>query len=176
MEESRVLSLLRKTTLFLAATLLSIPLSAHPSHTSFAEIGWSDSGEQLEVSLRVIPEDLEAALANRSSQAVALQDTTEHRALVSAWLADNFVVSSDNFALPVQLVGMDLSYNQTWLYFTVTANPRQPLTLVNKVLLDISPERGQTQLNQVQRLWGPANDRMTFVEPDPQTLWTPGDS
>lgn len=153
--------------------VLALPVQAHPSHTSFAEIGWSETGAALEISLRVIPEDLENVLGLREGSPIALQDTAEHRAIIAAWLKDEFVVGSENQALPQHLVGLELAYDETWIYFTVTANKQQKLTLANAVLHGYNRERGQLQINQVQRLWAATGDRMTFTDTAPQQLWAP---
>ncbi len=153
---------------------LALPAAAHPSHTSFAEIGWNQAGNSLEVSLRVIPEDLEAELSQRTGEAIALQDNPQQRELIKRWLSSQFIVSGVN-QQPAQLtlVDMELGYDQTWLYFTIEANQGQRLQLANHILMAYNKERGRVQLNQIQRMWAPANDRMSFNNSDPQLIWEP---
>ncbi len=152
---------------------LTLPAQGHPSHTSFAEIGWSEDGGSLEVSLRVIPEDLESELGLRQGSPVMLQDTPEHRAMVVAWLRDAFVISAAGQPLRQQLAGLELGYDQTWIYFSVSADRRQELALAYTVLIEYNRERGRNQVNQARRLWGPANDRMTYTTAKRQLLWSP---
>jgi Domain of unknown function (DUF6702) len=152
---------------------LALPATAHPSHTSFAQIGWSADGTALEISLRVIPEDLEGVLGQREGEQLALQDNTAHRAIIAAWLQEEFVVRTGGQALPQQLAGLELGYDKTWIYFTVSAHQQQLLELENTVLQRYVRERGQLQINQVQRLWGPAAERLTFSDDKPQVLWQP---
>lgn len=73
--------------------------------------------------------------------------------------------------MPLQLVGLELGYDETWIYFTVSATRAQPLVLSNSVMHRYNRERGQLQINQVQRLWSSADDRMTFTDTEPQLLW-----
>lgn len=152
---------------------LALPAQGHPSHTSFAEIGWGEDGTALEISLRVIPEDLENVLGLREGEPIALQDTPEHRNIIAAWLQDAFVISTAGRPLPQELVGLDLGYAKTWVYFTVSADQQQELQLLNTVMHRYNRDRGQLQVNQVQRLWEPAVQRMTFTSSEPQLLWKP---
>ncbi|AQA19607.1 hypothetical protein BST95_16560 [Halioglobus japonicus] len=158
-----------------AALLLATQAWAHPSHTSFAEIGWSADGDALEVALRVIPEDVEELLSSRQQRQVVLVDTPEVRQWLEAWLNEEFRVYADGPSLPVQLQSLDLeSYRASWLFFTVAAPKANTLSLQNRLLLSHNThERGRVQINTVQRLWQPASDRMTFTDEQPQPLWAP---
>ncbi|QFU75164.1 hypothetical protein EY643_05590 [Halioglobus maricola] len=159
----------------LTLVLFAAQTQAHPSHTSFAEIGWAESGEQLEVALRVIPEDLEEVLALQQGRAVTLMDSPAVQSMVHTWLSEEFRVYAGDSLLPIALVGMELeSYRASWLFFTVNASPDEKLTLQNRILIrHNSAARARVQINTVQRLWQPANDRMTFTDEHPQSLWVP---
>ena len=81
----------RRFLLGLAALLLvaAADLSAHPSHSSFAEVEWSERGT-LDVALKVIPEDLERALSTQVRRTMVLVDTPEVRTALSAYLQQHF--------------------------------------------------------------------------------------
>ena len=114
----------------LATALLAAGVMAHPSHTSFVEIGWSESGEQLEVALRVIPEDLEEVLAAQQGRHVTLMDSPAVRNMVTLWLNDEFRVYAGGTPLPVTVLGMELeSYRASWVFFTIDAPQEQALSL-----------------------------------------------
>lgn len=75
-----------------------------------------------------------------------------HRAMIAGWLQDEFVVRTSEGALPQKLAGLELAYDKTWIYFTISANRQQELHLANTILHRYNRERGQLQINQVQRL------------------------
>lgn len=164
---------MRAIPVILCWLVLSVHAQAHPSHTSFTEIDWNENGNALEISLKLIPEDLESALGLREGKSIAIQDTPRHRAIIAAWLAEVFIVSVDDKPQALQLVGLELDYDQTWIYFTISADQQQVLVLKNVVLHSYIQQRGQQQINQVQRLWAAPHERMTFTDSVPQRLWTP---
>lgn len=152
-----------------AALLLSVPLApAHPQHSSDAEMGWSADGARLEVSLGLVPEDLEAALSDRAGHPVVLEHLPDAHLeeknfntalLLDSWLADHFQVRNTAGALAgVRLEGLDVSHKEALLYFTLEASRSDHLTLRNTALLDVNP--GQT--NRVRRLWSPAAQTLHF--------------
>jgi Domain of unknown function (DUF6702) len=164
---------LRKLIPFLALLLAAVA-QAHPYHTSFAEIDWNEAGDALEVSLRVLPEDLETALTWRAGKAVVLAQNAEVQAQVAAYLQEHFQVLAEDSAsgagtpLPLRLAGMEVAYNETWLYFTVAARPEMRLRLRNTVLMDVD----STQTNRVQPLWGLPDNALVLTSAQPEIgLW-----
>ncbi|WP_116364033.1 DUF6702 family protein [Parahaliea mediterranea] len=157
--------------LLCVALLLSAPGAiAHPWHTSFAEVGWNTAGDTLEVALRVLPEDLETALTWRSGRAVVLVDSPAVRALALDYLAAHFVLHSEagQQFRPAALLGMELAYDASWLYFTVPVDAGLRLSLHNSLLMDV----GSNQTNRVQRLWAAAEQTLLFTAARPeQPFW-----
>ena len=95
-------------------------------------------------------------------------------ALVTLWLEDEFRVYRGAELLPIKLLGMELEdYRASWLFFTVSAPQEQALTLQNRILIRHNGARDRVQINTVQRLWAPANDRLTYTDEQPQSLWEP---
>jgi len=142
---------------FAAGVLFALVAGAHPAHDSYTEVGWNQAGDTLEVSMRIIPEELETALAWQSSTGspVALENKAEANAAVEAYLAAHFQIRNDNSELmPVTLVGMDINYAESWLYFTVAAQSNQQLYLRNSMLLELEEQ----QVNRVRRLWRSPGD------------------
>lgn len=149
--------------------LLHLPAAlAHPWHTSFAEIDWAEDGATLEVALRVLPEDLETALTWRSGEAVVLVDTPALRALVLAYLAEHFFLRSESGQTfrPDQLLGMDLAYDASWLYFTLPAPSEQRLYLHDSLLMDVD----SNQTNRVQPLWAAPDATLLLTPARPERL------
>ncbi|MEQ8516225.1 MAG: hypothetical protein RIC38_11520 [Chromatocurvus sp.] len=158
-------------TVGLAALLAAGGAFAHPFHSSYAEIGWSDGGGQLEVALRVIPEDLEAALSRQEADTVVLVQSPPVLRAIETYLQATFQVQgADGRVRPVSLGGFEAGYRETWLYFTVEAADSETLSLRHTVLLD----EDITQRNQTRRLWEPGADVLVFTADQPrQTLWAP---
>ncbi|MBT4520317.1 MAG: hypothetical protein HOC23_09955 [Halieaceae bacterium] len=131
----------------------------HPSHNSFAELDWSESGKQLEVSLRVVPEDLETALAQRVGRSIVLQNDKQTQSLVQVYLQNKFQIRNDLGELKaLSVLGLAISYDETWIHFTVIADRQEQLTLSNRVLQDVEP----AQVNRVQRLWLSPDKTLVF--------------
>jgi hypothetical protein len=149
-------------------TLLAAPGSAHPVHASYAELGWSPRQDALQVALRLIPEDLEAALARRAGRPVPLDPAAPPRRLLEAYLDRHFrVVDSNGKRSAAALLGLEVAHDDTWLYFTLPAHPEQgPFTLHNTVLT----ESGEGQTNRVRCLWAPAAPLLVFSATEPSRV------
>lgn len=134
--------------------------SAHPNHSSYAELDWSDDATQLEVSLKVVPEDLERALSERSGTPFVLGQGSEGAsALLESYLRERFRVhraSTGPGAL--NLLGLDVGHSETWIYFTVDANPAKDWVLENRLLLEIH----ESQSNRVRCLWTPPGTALLY--------------
>jgi len=159
---------------FLGWLLLALPVAAHPSHSSYTEIDWNQAGDRLEASMRIVPEELETALAWRTTtgEAVVLENEAHSAPLVEAYLSDTFLVrNAASELMPLKLVGMDISYEETWLYFTISASSHDQLSLRNIVLQELESQ----QLNRVRRLWRDASDSQIHRQSGPEQLLWDGD-
>ena len=159
---------------FLGWLLLALPVTAHPSHNSYTEIDWNQAGDSLEVSMRIIPEELETALSWRSKtgKAVILENEAQSAPLVEAYLSETFQVrNAASELMPLTLVGMSISYAESWLYFTVAASSGQRLSLRNSVLQELESQ----QINRVRRLWRDAHDSQVYRQNSPEQLLWDGD-
>ncbi len=170
---ARVAAIPRQRRWMLALALLlylaqPAPGHAHPYHTSFAEIDWNSDRSALEVALRVLPEDLETALTWRRGAAVTLGRNHRDEEL-TAYLQQHFqVFAGAGVVLPLELIGVEIAYAESWLYFQISATPDQRLSLRNTLLLDV--DRSQT--NRVQPLWAGPGASLVFSAAQPeQTLW-----
>jgi len=154
--------------------LLALPAAAHPSHSSYTEIDWNRAGDTLEVSMRIVPEELETALSWRSGtgKAVVLENEASSAPLIEAYLSETFQVrNAASELMPMKLVGMDISYAESWLYFTVTASSGDRLSLRNTVLQELESQ----QINRVRRLWRDADDSQVHRKNgQEQLLWDGG--
>ncbi len=154
--------------------LQALPAVAHPPHTSYTEIGWNQAGDALEVSMRIVPEELEAALSwrTKNGKPVVLEDAAHSEALVERYLIESFQVrNATSELMPITLVGMDVSYAETWLYFSVAASAQLQLSLRNRVLQELESQ----QINHVHRLWRPIDDLQVHRQSGPEQLLWDGD-
>ncbi len=152
--------------------LLLVPMaSAHPEHDSYTEIAWNKEGGSLEVSMRIVPEELETALAWASVDGVqvVLENKLAAEPMVASYLTEHFQVrNAASELMPVTLVGLDISYAESWLYFTIAASSNDSLYLRNSVLLELD----NRQINRVRRLWiGPADTYLHNQSSPEQLLW-----
>ena len=146
--------------------------SGHPFHSSYTEINWSEDNEQLEVALRVIPEDLENALSRQAGERVVLLQRPFVHSALETYLRQTFRVLIEGGEQPrvLSLQGFESGHRETWLYFTVEVARNQTLTLRHTVLFD----EDITQRNQTRLLWRGESDIMVFTRQNPeQTLWSP---
>jgi hypothetical protein len=134
---------------------------AHPSHASYAELEWSDEGT-LDVALRVTPEDLERALSRRAGRSVVLVDDPFVREQLGSYLQRHFTLSTAT--APLRLLGMQVAYRDTWIYFSIPARREPDARLRNTLLFDQEP----TQSNRVRRLWAPQAPVLVFDGREPE--------
>ena len=164
----------RSLIVFTCALLLATSVAGHPSHDSFTEIDWNPEGDMLEVSLRIIPETLESALEKYAADGkrIALENTVVSEPAVEAYLIRHFEIrNSQSELMPLALVGMDIDYAESWLYFTVQASSDDSLSLRNTILLALENQ----QVNRVQRLWRRAADIQLYTQTKPERLLWQGE-
>lgn len=152
----------------IAALLLWPALAlAHPFHGSYAELGWAEDQQAIEVAMRVNAEDVEQALAAGADSAlVPLEDVPAEQ--LQAWLNSAFRLYSGEQHLPVRLVGREVGYEASWLYFTVPARPDQSLSLAVPALLARHPQ----QQNRVRLLWQAQESNHLFSSPQQRrAIW-----
>lgn len=151
--------------LLLAVLLCSPAARAHSVHGSYAEIEWSPEGH-LHVALQVIPEDLERALSARAGVDTALRDTPAVRELLTAYLREHFQLLGGAARRELHIVGMELDYRDTWIYFSLRAGvaPQRAPRLRNTVLMDLQA----AQTNRVKRLWRPEAPVLVFSAAEPE--------
>ena len=140
-------------------------VAAHPFHASYAELSWNDAGDTLQVALRVIPEDLESALSRAAGGPVVLDPDAPPAPLIEDYLGRHFRVSAaGGTGAPAVFLGVEVAWDETWLYFTLpVARSAAPLTLHNSLLFDVA----EAQSNRVRRLWAPEAPVLVFTREEP---------
>ncbi len=145
--------------LALVLAVVVLPAPAHPNHSAYAEMAWSSDGDTLQVSLQVVPEELETALGNLAGRRVVLDRDPDARVLVQSYLQRHFVVRGpDREPRPLTLLGLEVDYQETWLYFTVAARRGQAFSLEFTLLQDLNAG----QVNRLRRLWTSPGDTLLF--------------
>jgi len=122
--------------------------------------------------MRIIPEELETALTWSSVNGVqvVLENKVLAEPMVAAYLTEHFQVHNTALELmSITLVGLDISYAESWLYFTIAASSNDSLYLRNSVLLELDKQ----QINRVRRLWKSPADMYMHKQSSPeQLLWS----
>lgn len=144
--------------MLLTIAVLAPAATGHPYHSSQAEAELNDETGRLEVSLKVIPEDLEGALGRRAGFEVSLEKTSKVDELILAYLSDHFQVSAGEENLPLSWVGKEVSAQGCWLYFEVlVSKDLEGGRLRNTVLFEMEA----SQVNVVRIKVG--NKRHSFL-------------
>lgn len=129
----------------------AVDAAAHPFHVSVAEAEWNAETRRLEVALRLAPEDLEAALSQRSDTKVRLEDSEQVDAMIVDYLNAHFSLRKTNEEeeprpLALKWIGKEVSTKSAWLYFEIDApDGVAGLELRNDLLVD----HEETQINTV---------------------------
>ena len=139
--------------------------AGHPFHASYAELSRSRAGDALQVALRVIPEDLETALSRTAGRPVRLDPEAPAAALIEAYLDRHFRLRAAAGTAPgAAFLGLEVAYDETWLYFTVPlGSAAAPLVLHNSLLFDVA----EAQSNRVRCLWAPDAPVLVFTAAEP---------
>ncbi len=152
----------RAAALALVAFGLAAQAVAHPFHASLAEVDYRAECGCLEVALRVTPEDLEAALGRLDGRRLPLE-APESEARILAYLKSRFLVTPPGEKpLPIEWVGREVSYAQSWLYFKVTG-VGEAFDLADRILFDAE----SAQVNHLLLRGTGAPRTLTFRAGDP---------
>jgi len=136
---------------------------AHPYHTTNAEARVDRSTYTLQVSLRVLPEDLEEALRRSTGQARAVEalDTAD----LVAYLRRRMIWTHDGGTrMPPRWVGRELAPREVWLHFDHRLpTSARALTLDHRVFFEL--ERDQMNTVRFEGLEGQKTVSLTRHNP-----------
>lgn len=157
----------------LALWLLSSQCQAHAYHYSLAEITVNNERDVLEVAMRILPEQLEQALAQPGEQVnLDATENIDERIVRYLWKAFRVIAVAESQKSRKQLdlmwVGKEISHKAAWLYFEIDLAGAKKLLLVNNVLLDVG--HGE-QINTVVFTSGDKKWQLIFtVDTPPQSI------
>ena len=131
--------------------------AVHPNHVSLTEIEFNPKTGNLEVSLRVWPEDLEKVIAKLKGEPTKL-DHKILKELMPGYLKEKFVVRpiqdsqlesdgpSKQEPLSIRWVGAEIEVATAWLYFEVQTSGSKPdWEIDNKIFCELNDD----QLNYI---------------------------
>jgi hypothetical protein len=92
-------------------------VKAHKFHASFATLNYNEQNKSLEITLRIFPDDLEAALGKQFGKSVKLDKSKESSQMILNYLKKTFEVKKSGRPQQFRWVGMELGVDSAWLYF-----------------------------------------------------------
>ena len=120
------------------------PAGAHPFHTTTAEARVAPTSMTLQVSLRVLPEDLEEALRRRTGARRPLEQVDD--ADIVAYLRHAMRWRHDGGTrMPPRWVGKEVSVREAWLHFDYRLpTAAQTLQLDHRVFFELEDDQINT--------------------------------
>jgi hypothetical protein len=157
---------MRRTALGLLWMLTATRVVAHPFHESQTEIDYRAACRCLEITLRVRPEEMEAALLERAASKLPLEDPRMQQ-LLEDYVVRHFMVSdAAQHTVALSWVGSEIDSLGAWIYLQ-SAVVQLPLQLRNGVLLDYEPQ----QVNHVLFRADGHKQGLSFSRDTPQIQW-----
>jgi hypothetical protein len=150
----------------LVLMLVAARLGAHPFHESQTEIDYRGECSCLEITLRVKPEEMEAALARSRAQRLPLEDP-RMRPVLEDYVRNHFTLT-DAGQRPVQLqwVGLQIDALGAWIYLQ-SAAVQLPLQLRHDLLFEHEAE----QTNRVLFRANGTRQSLLFSRDAPTAQW-----
>ena len=134
--------------------LLSLcpPLAqAHPYHESLAEMEWNQQQQAWEISIKVLPEELERALELGQSKRINLDKTPGVDQIILGYLHRVITIKSvgDDIEIKPKLewVGKEVNYKAAWLYVRLEGAP-PPVDVSFRLFFELE----NSQVNRVFHL------------------------
>jgi hypothetical protein len=135
---------MRQALLGMAGALAATCVAAHPFHESQAEIDYRSTCQCLEITLRVKPEEMEAALLRRGAPRLPLEHPRMQRQFEDYVRAHFALSDAAQQSVRLTWVGSEIDALGAWIYLQSSA-VQLPLQLRNDLLLDEDPQ----QVNRV---------------------------
>ncbi len=133
--------------------------SAHPYHTSTLELSLNADGSVLQMSLRMLPEDVEQIASERAGKALTLRDERQVLEYMRKYISRYLQMRQHGQPLHLEHWSMEWEPQQVLFYFQAHVHHLDDrLTLINRLLLDIHPDG----LNIVVKLLD-NGDRESFI-------------
>jgi hypothetical protein len=141
-------------------------VSAHPFHESQTEIDYREACSCLEITLRVKPEEIEAALIRGDVPRLPLEHSRMRERLQEYVLQRFVLADSQGRVLSLQWVGVEVDSLGAWIYLQSPAL-QLPVQLRNDVLLEQEAE----QVNRVLFRAAGSKQSLQFSRESPRLQW-----
>lgn len=137
------------------AALLSLAFAFHDFHVTHTTLRYNSSTQDLEITIKVAIESLEAALEDRGAEALRLGAENEHAsadAWIDAYINERLILSPDGEAVEMAWIGKEIStdLHDVYLYLEVAAFGEaglpESMTVGNTLFTDILPDQANTVL------------------------------
>lgn len=120
-------------------------LSAHPFHMSVFEISHNAKNKSIEITCKLISEDLESILRTKNGIAIDLTaeaDKEKNEKMINSYLQENFSLKADGTPLVLKLIGYEKEKESVYAYFEVAAiDSLKALEVRNSVFYDLSKDQ-----------------------------------
>jgi hypothetical protein len=103
--------------LVLTCAFASFDVEAHKFHASFATLNYNEQTRAVEVTMRIFPDDLEAALSKQLGKSVKLDKRKESSLMIMNYLGKTFELKKNGRLQAFRWVGVELGVDSAWLYF-----------------------------------------------------------
>jgi hypothetical protein len=103
--------------LLLTCAFASVDVEAHKFHASFATLNYNEQTKSVEVTMRIFPDDLEAALSKQLGKSVKLDKSKESSLMILNYLRKTFELKKGGRLQAFRWVGIELGVDSAWLYF-----------------------------------------------------------
>jgi hypothetical protein len=103
----------------LMCALASTEARAHKFYASFVTMNFNPQEQSVEITMRVFPDDLEAALRKQHNKIVHLDKSKAVAGMVMAYLRKTFELKKGGRVMPLRWVGIDLGVDSAFIYVEV---------------------------------------------------------
>lgn len=117
----------------------AVALADHPLHTTRATIEFNPDTGSFEVTLCVFPDDLSAAVSERSGRRIDVEKDNDLDELLRSYVDEKFKLRlGDHESQKLHWVGHELQTQQCWLYFEFLVDADEPteISVLNTLLME----------------------------------------
>ena len=103
----------------LVCALFSNVCRAHKFYASFVTMNYNQQEQLVEITMRIFPDDLEAALSKQYHKPVHLDKSKAVSAMIMAYLRKTFELKRNGRIQQLRWVGIDLGTDSAFLYMEI---------------------------------------------------------
>jgi hypothetical protein len=119
--------------------------SLHPFHMSVFEINHNEKTKAIEITCKIISEDLESILRTKNGVAVdlaAVKDQEKNEKMINTYIQANLSLKLDGNPAVMKMVGYEKEKESVYAYFEIANVPSvKKIEVKNAVLFDLSTDQ-----------------------------------